>query len=96
MNEEEGLDGAALATGTSENIHASHGFLRGVRNTQVSPEGMILALVLFTLLCISPVNVRASPRLSHYMEQGMLSTFPQCNFPLEFPDTKSKSYAIIG
>ena len=51
MNEEEGLDGAALATGTSENIHASHGFLRGVRNTQVSPEGMILSLVLF--LCFA-------------------------------------------
>ena len=47
VNEEEGLDGAALATGTSENIHASHGFLRGLRNTQVSPEGMILSLVLF-------------------------------------------------
>ena len=51
MNEEEGLDGAALATGTSENIHASHGFLRGVRNTQVSPECMILSFVLF--LCFA-------------------------------------------
>ena len=53
MNEEEGLDGAALATGTSENIQASLGILRGVRNTQVSPEGMILCLVLFLCLHLS-------------------------------------------